>query len=76
LRGRIGLLRSRARKEQSPSGRLIVSTRRAERDLKQVDDLRVEGPPVSTGRLNKACVQVFWQAERDPLLVVHAKIMP
>lgn len=75
-RGGIGTLRSRARKEQAPSGRLVVSTRRAEGDLKQMDDLRVEGPPVSAGLFNEACVQFRWQAERDPLLVFHAKIMP
>jgi hypothetical protein len=55
---------------------LVVSAHRAERDLKQVDNLRVEGPPVSAGFLNEARVQVRWQAERDPLLIFHAKIMP
>src|SRR2546426_1168826 len=53
-----------------------VPARRAERALQQVDDLGVEGPPVRSGLLDEACVQVRWQAERDPLLIVHARMMP
>ena len=75
-RGGIGPLRSGARKDESPSGRFVVSTHRAEGGLQQVDDLRVERPPVDAGLLNKALVQVCWQAERDPLLKFHARIMP
>ncbi|MFJ6563151.1 GNAT family N-acetyltransferase [Streptomyces sp. NPDC091412] len=45
-RGGIELLRSSTRKDESPSRRLVISTSRAEGDLKQVDDLRVEGPAV------------------------------
>lgn len=69
-------LRSRARKVESPSGRFIISTRRVKDGFKQVDDLRVEGTPIDTGLLNKSFVQVSWHAERDPLLEVHAKMMP
>jgi hypothetical protein len=55
---------------------LVVLTRRAEGDLKQVDDLRVERPPVGASLLNETFVQVRWQAEGDPLLRVHAIMMP
>ncbi|GBQ02880.1 hypothetical protein SSP531S_43440 [Streptomyces spongiicola] len=62
--------------EQSPSGRLVVSTHRTEDGLKQVDDLGVEGPPVGPGLLDEAFMQVSGQTERDPLLRFHATMMP
>jgi hypothetical protein len=69
--GGIGLLRSRAGKGGSPSGRFDVCHGGVALDLQAVDDLGVEGPVGGLGLCGQPLVEVCGQSERDALLFIH-----